>query len=52
MNRIFTLLITLFSSLALNAQTSISGTVLGEKSDTIIGANVFIKGAFDGASTN
>ncbi len=52
MNHCYTLLILLFSSLALKAQTSISGIVLGENTDTIIGANVFIKGAFDGASTN
>jgi len=33
-------------------QTIISGTVTDTKGDAVIGANVFIKGTYDGASTN
>lgn len=49
---------TLFTALLLTmaqagvAQVSISGTVTDVKGETLIGANVFIVGAYDGASTN
>ncbi|HMG15397.1 MAG TPA: TonB-dependent receptor, partial [Saprospiraceae bacterium] len=52
MKHCFSLLLLLFTTLTLRSQTNISGIVLGENSDTIVGANVFIRGAFDGASTN
>ena len=41
----------LFSTLII-AQTSISGTVKDEKNNPITGANVYLEGSYDGASTN
>jgi membrane-bound inhibitor of C-type lysozyme len=35
-----------------NAQQNISGIVLDEKNNPILGANVFIEGSYDGASTD
>ena len=44
----FTLLLIAFIS---NAQQTISGTIVDEKNKPIAGANVFIDGTYDGAST-
>jgi len=41
----------LFSTLII-AQTSISGTVYDEKNNPITGANVYLEGSYDGASTD
>ena len=41
----------LFFSLAGNAQVSITG-IVSDKNETIIGANVFLKDTYDGASTD
>jgi hypothetical protein len=41
----------LFSTLTI-AQTSISGIVIDEKNNPITGANVYLEGTYDGASTN
>jgi outer membrane cobalamin receptor len=46
---IFVLLLVAFTS---NAQQTISGTVVDEKNKPIAGANVFIDGTYDGASTD
>lgn len=45
----FTLLLIAFIS---NAQQTISGTVVDEKNKAVVGANVFIDGTYDGASTD
>ena len=45
----YTLLLLAFIS---NAQQTISGTVVDEKNKPVIGANVFIDGTYDGASTD
>ena len=41
----------LFSTLII-AQTNISGTVLDDKNTPIVGANVYLEGTYDGASTD
>ena len=41
----------LFSTLIF-AQTAISGTVLDDKNTPIVGANVYLEGSYDGASTD
>ncbi|MEO8147197.1 MAG: TonB-dependent receptor, partial [Bacteroidia bacterium] len=46
------LLIALLITQALFGQTKISGIVLSKNGDTITGANVYIKDAFDGASSD
>lgn len=50
MKTIITLSLLLFSAL-LFAQTTISGKILDEKGKPVFGANVFIEGTYDGAST-
>ena len=45
----FTLLLLVYFG---NAQQTISGTVVDEKNKPIVGANVFIDGTYDGASTD
>ncbi len=45
------ILTTLFSSLSLFSQTTISGTVT-DGSNPIMGANVYLEGTYDGASTS
>ena len=45
----FTLLLIAFVS---NAQQTISGIVVDEKNKPVAGANVFIDGTYDGASTD
>ncbi|MGX1929297.1 TonB-dependent receptor [Flagellimonas sp. 2504JD4-2] len=45
------LLITLFNAGLLFCQTTISGTVTDAKDNPIIGANVYLEGTYDGAST-
>ena len=44
-----TLLLIAYTS---NAQQTISGTVVDEKNKPVVGANVFIDGTYDGASTD
>lgn len=51
MKTILTLLIALISTLGFS-QTKISGTVVDEKNNPIAGANIFIDGTYDGASSN
>lgn len=51
MKTILTLLIVLISTLGFS-QTKISGTVVDEKNNPIAGANIFIDGTYDGASSN
>lgn len=46
------LLFFLFSSLSLFAQTEISGKIIDEKGEPIQGANVYLNGTYDGASTD
>ena len=50
MKSFFTLLI-LLVSLYTQAQTTISGTVIDTNKQPILGANVYLKGTYDGAST-
>ena len=50
MKPFFTLLI-LLVSLFTQAQTTISGTVIDTNKQPILGANVYLKGTYDGAST-
>ncbi|MES2651117.1 MAG: TonB-dependent receptor [Bacteroidota bacterium] len=52
MKAIFTLLLLLVTSLVLNAQTRISGTVKSTTGETINGANVSLVNTYDGASTD
>ncbi|WP_367768541.1 TonB-dependent receptor [Flavobacterium sp. WC2421] len=47
-----TTLITLFFTTLLFAQATISGKVIDEKGKPIVGANVFIEGTYDGATSN
>ncbi|WP_367752040.1 TonB-dependent receptor [Flavobacterium sp. WC2430] len=47
-----TTLITLFFTTLLFAQAPISGKVIDEKGKPIVGANVFIEGTYDGATSN
>lgn len=51
MKTIITLLITLIATLGF-AQTKISGKVVDEKNNAIAGANIFIDGTYDGATSN
>jgi hypothetical protein len=51
MKTFYTVLILWVTSLT-NAQQTISGTVLDEKNKPIFGANVFIEGTYDGASSD
>lgn len=51
MKPIFTLAALLVTTLFW-AQTKVTGKVLDEKNNPIIGANVFIEGSYDGGSTN
>lgn len=46
------LFILLFFPLYINAQSTLSGTVLSTKGDTLIGANVLLEGTYDGATTD
>ncbi|MGL2963997.1 TonB-dependent receptor [Flavobacterium sp. RSB2_4_14] len=48
----FYLFLLFFLTMTSNAQQTISGTVLDEKNNPILGANVFIEGTYDGASTD
>ena len=48
---LFTLL-ALFLAIITTAQTTISGKVLDNKNQPIIGANVYLDGTYDGATTN
>lgn len=41
-----------FIPVFLSAQTTLSGTVLTTKGDTVVGANVLLKGTYDGATTD
>lgn len=52
--RIHCLYTTLFllSSFFATAQSTLSGTVLSTKGDTLIGANVLLEGTYDGATTD
>ncbi len=52
MKAIHTLTILLALSSSLLAQTIVTGTVTGQSGETLIGANVFVKGTYDGASTD
>lgn len=45
-------LLFLFAALAGNAQTQISGKVIDQKGNSIPGVNVYLKGTFDGSTTN
>lgn len=51
MNKLFTILFALCSTVML-AQTTISGKVVTHKGKPIEGANVFIEGAYDGATSD
>lgn len=51
MKRFIYLIFYLLISVSGFSQVTISGIVLSDKSDTIVGANVFIKDVFDGGST-
>ena len=51
MKTVYNLTFTLFA-FSVNSQTLISGTVVNEKNKPIAGANVFIDGTYDGATTN
>ena len=50
MKNIITLLLPFFSITAF-AQTTITGVVLGEKKEAVIGANIFLKDTYDGTSS-
>jgi CarboxypepD_reg-like domain/TonB-dependent Receptor Plug Domain len=50
MQAVFTILLTTLTTFAF-AQTKISGNVTDEKGEPVIGANVVIKGSYDGSST-
>ena len=51
MNSFYTLILQLIAYIC-NAQQTISGTVVDEKNKAVVGANVFIDGTYDGASTD
>ncbi len=51
MKLLYTLLFAL-SVITVKAQTRVSGKVFDHKGEAIIGANVFVKGSYDGVSTN
>ena len=42
----------IISQLSLVAQTKISGTIIDKKGEPIMGVNVYLKGTYDGTSTN
>jgi hypothetical protein len=50
MKNIFTFVFTLIS-MTVFAQTTITGKVVGEKKEAIIGANIFLKDTYDGTSS-
>ena len=50
--RIFYILSLLLIAFISNAQQTISGTVVDEKDKPVVGANVFLDGTYDGASTD
>lgn len=52
MNRLLTIIMVLLTTTSLFAQTTVSGNIRSQKGDTITGANVFIKDAFDGGSSD
>lgn len=52
MKRLFTIITMLITTSSLFAQTTVSGFIGTQKGDTITGANVFIKDAFDGGSSD
>ena len=51
MRALFFLAISLTTSLLLLAQTTIEGSVLNTRGDTLTGANVWLQGTYDGATT-
>lgn len=51
MKTFFTIFIVLLSTLGFS-QTKISGKVVDEKNNPIIGANIYIEGTYDGATSN
>lgn len=50
--KIFTILLFLFASLAAMGQTLISGRITDQKGAAIPGANVYVKGTYDGTSSD
>lgn len=50
--RCFYLCLICFFPVALFAQSTLSGTVLTTRGDTVIGANVLLEGTYDGATTD
>ncbi|MCX2743734.1 TonB-dependent receptor [Mangrovivirga sp. M17] len=52
MKTLFYLLLTLFTFEIALAQVTVKGTVTDKKGAAIIGANIYIKGTYDGASTD
>ncbi len=51
MKTIITILSVFLFVFTINAQTTISGTVKDRKGETIIGANIYVKGTYDGTSS-
>lgn len=51
MRLLLSLLIYFFSAVAGNAQTKISGNLTDQKGEALVGANIYIKNSYDGAST-
>jgi hypothetical protein len=51
MNKLITILFLLIVSI-INAQTTISGKVTDAKNEPINGANVYLEGTYDGATTD
>ena len=51
MKTFYTLLVLIFTTFGFS-QTNLSGKVLDEKNNPILGANIFIEGSYDGTSTN
>ena len=51
MKTTITFLLVLISAIGLS-QTKVSGKVVDEKNHPIVGANVYIEGTYDGASTD
>ncbi len=51
MNKLITIFILLLAALG-NSQTTVSGKVLNTKNEPIIGANVYLDGTYDGATTD
>ena len=51
MKSIFTFLV-LFFSIVCFSQTKISGKVVDEKNQPIIGANIYIEGTYDGTTSS